>query len=498
MKKLKFSLLTLASVMALVSCSDDDATQVIENTIPDVEEVVPPVVEAVNNTVTFDVTIRNAVNLLNSIVFNTAVGATEAGPIGMVGGQYQTSFKAVPGAKLSFATMNATTNDWFYAPSESGVDLFDGTTPVTGDITSQIRLWDSGTEVDQAVGAGADQPGRQAGPNTGAADSNNTVRVVDTDVTDQISAELSYADGTFTLTLTNLVGADGNVDLTSTDEFASTDFNGGVILTPGVVVLHAQDNPLFLSGTADRGFGLEGIAEDGNVTALNAYLTERVGDSDSGAFLRLSSSLARFSPALAYAFNGAEGATDPVFSQGDSVVEGSGLEELAEDGNRMVAYNYIKDQLQIPVALGDKMMPTGPGGEITFELTVPKEAGYKFSFLTMFVPSNDWFLSHNTAGLDLFDENGEPLTYDRQGTKTYMYDAGTEEDEPVGGGEFQVVSQTGPNVGPADDDTSIRRVASLEDGQFGKGTVSGNGAGVIWNGDSRGGYNLLELSIVPR
>ncbi len=483
MKKLKFSLLTLASVMAFISCSDDDATQQIDNN---------PVAE----NVTFDVTIRNAVNFLNSIVFNTAVGATEAGPIGMVGGQYQISFKAVPGAKLSFATMNATTNDWFYAPSESGVDLFDDTVPVTGDITSQIRLWDSGTEIDQPVGAGADQPRNQSGPNTGAADPINSVRVVDTDVTDQISAELSYADGTFTLTLTNLVGANGNVDLTSTDEFASTDFNGGVILTPGVVVLHAQDNPLFLSGTADRGVGLEEIAEDGNPGPLNDWFTETAEGSD--AFLRLSSSLARFSPALAYAFNGAEGATDPVFSQGDSVVEGSGLEELAEDGNRMVAYNYIKDQLQIPVALGDKMMPTGPGGEITFELTVPKEVGYKFSFLTMFVPSNDWFLSHNTAGLDLFDENGEPLTYDRQGTKTYMYDAGTEEDEPVGGGEFQVVSQTGPNVGPADDDTTIRRVASLEDGQFGKGTVSGNGAGVIWNGDDRGGYNLLELSIVPR
>ena len=483
MKKLKFSLLALASAMTIVSCSDDDVTQqIIDNN---------PIAEAEN--VTFDVTIRNAVNLLNSIVFNTAVGATNAGPIGMVGGQYQISFKAVPGAKLSFATMNATTNDWFYAPSESGVDLFDGTTPVTGDITSQISLWDSGTEIDQPVGVGADQPRNQSGPNTGAADPVNSVRVVDTDVADQISAELSYAEGTFTLTLTNLVGANGNVDLTSTEEFASSEFNGGVILTPGVVAIHAQDNPIFLSGTADRGVGLEEIAEDGNPGPLNEWFTETAEGSD--AFLRLSSSLARFSPALAYAFSAD---SDPVFTQGEAAVAGSGLEELAEDGNRMVAYNYIKDQLQIPVALGDKMMPTGPGGEITFELTVPKEAGYKFSFLTMFVPSNDWFLSHNTAGLDLFDENGEPLSYDRQGVKTYMYDAGTEEDEPVGGGVNQVVSQTGPNVGPADDDTTVRRVSSLEDGQFGKGIISGNGAGVIWNGDPRGGYNLLELSIVPR
>jgi len=478
MKKLKFSLLALASAMAIISCSDDDAAT------PIVEEA---------NTVTFDVTIRNAVNLLNSIAFNTPVGSASPGPIATVNGSYEISFQAVPGTKLSFSTMNATTNDWFYAPSGSGVALFDGTTPVTGDITSQIRLWDSGTEVDQPVGAGADQPGRQAGPNTGAADPVNSVRVVDTDVADQISAELSYAEGTFTLTLTNLVGANGNVDLTSTEEFAGEEFNGGVMLTPGVVVLHALDNPLFTAGEADRGQGIEAIAEDGNFGPLQAFLTETAAGSE--AFLRLSSSYAVFSPALAYAFNVD---SDPVFTQGEAAVAGSGLEELAEDGNRSVAYNYIKDDLQIPVALGDQMMPVGPGGDITFELTVPREAGYKFSFLTMFVPSNDWFLSHNTAGLDLFDENGVALSYDRQGVKTYMYDAGTEEDEPVGGGVNQVVSQTGPNVGPADDDTTVRRVSSLIDGQFGKGEVSGNGAGVIWNGDPRGGYNLLELSIVPR
>lgn len=473
MNKLKFSFLTLASILAIVSCSDDDATiQLIDNTGDQVEAID----EVANNTVTFDVTIRNTVNILNSIVFNTPVGATSPGPNPMVGSQYELTFKAVPGTKMSFATMNALSNDWFYAPTEGGIALWDANgNAVTGDVTDSIYLWDSGTE--------EEDPATQAAvaPNTGVADDDTNVRAIKTSVVGDILAELAYdaTSSEFTLTITNLLGA-----------------SGGVVTTPGLVVLHAQDNPLFVRNTQDRGVGLKEIAEDGNPAPLQAWFTQTAEGSD--AFLRLSSSFARFSPALAYAFNGSEGATDPVFTQGEAAVAGSGLEELAEDGNRMVAYNYIKDELQIPVALGDKMMPTGPGGEITFELTVPKEVGYKFSFLTMFVPSNDWFLSHNTAGLDLFDTNGEALSYDREGVKTYMYDAGTEEDEPVGGGVNQVVSQTGPNVGPADDDTTVRRVASLEDGQFGKGTVSGNGAGVIWNGDSRGGYNLLELSIIPR
>jgi len=122
----------------------------------------------------------------------------------------------------------------------------------------------------------------------------------------------------------------------------------------------------------------------------------------------LSSSFARFSPALAYAFNAKDGAKDPVFTQGEQAKANSGLEQLA------------------------KMMPAGPGEEINFQLTVPTNANYKFSFLTMFVPSNDWFLSHNTDGLELFDVDGTPLEYRNAGSKAYLYDAGTEEDEPVG------------------------------------------------------------------
>ena len=66
-------------------------------------------------------------------------------------------------------------NDWFYAPAESGIDLFKNGKAISGDITSQIVLWDAGTEVDQEPGIGSDQGPRQKATNTGVAE-NGVVR----------------------------------------------------------------------------------------------------------------------------------------------------------------------------------------------------------------------------------------------------------------------------------------------------------------------------------
>ncbi len=59
-------------------------------------------------------------------------------------------------------------NEWFYAPAESGIDLFENGRGISGDITSQMVLWDAGTEVDQEPGIGSDQGPRQKAPNTAA------------------------------------------------------------------------------------------------------------------------------------------------------------------------------------------------------------------------------------------------------------------------------------------------------------------------------------------
>lgn len=113
-------------------------------------------------------------------VFNTPVGASEPGPIGP-GHAYEFVITATPGARLTMTAMFGQSNDLFYAPPEAGIELFDGQDkPVHGDVTSQLVLWDAGTEVNQEPGAGPDQAPRQQGPNTGAAENGVIQPVQDT------------------------------------------------------------------------------------------------------------------------------------------------------------------------------------------------------------------------------------------------------------------------------------------------------------------------------
>lgn len=96
------------------------------------------------------------------------------------GAAYEFIVTARPGSRLSFATMFAQSNDCFYGAADAGIALFDEKgRPTTGDVTSQITLWDAGTEVNQELGAGPDQGARQSGPNTGASEKNKVQPVND-------------------------------------------------------------------------------------------------------------------------------------------------------------------------------------------------------------------------------------------------------------------------------------------------------------------------------
>jgi len=109
--------------------------------------------------------------------FDTPVGSSSPAAIGP-GASYEFSFDAVPGDRLSLATMFVQSNDWFYAFSQDGLALFDGDQPVSGDVTSSVFLYDAGTEIDEVPGAGLNQVIRQGTADTGPADSNTSVRVV--------------------------------------------------------------------------------------------------------------------------------------------------------------------------------------------------------------------------------------------------------------------------------------------------------------------------------
>jgi hypothetical protein len=113
----------------------------------------------------------------SSGIADTPVGADSPGVL-PPGGAYEFHVTAEPGMRLSFATMFGQSNDLFYAPEPPGIALFGpDETPISGDVTGDVLLWDAGTEVNQEPGLGANQAPRQAAPNTGE-DENGVVHLV--------------------------------------------------------------------------------------------------------------------------------------------------------------------------------------------------------------------------------------------------------------------------------------------------------------------------------
>jgi hypothetical protein len=98
---------------------------------------------------------------------DTPVGTDRPGDI-WPGQAYEFKVTAKPGERLTIAAMFAQSNDLFYAPREEGIALFDSRgKPIRGDVTSQILLWDAGTEVNEEPGLGPNTAPLQPAPHTG-------------------------------------------------------------------------------------------------------------------------------------------------------------------------------------------------------------------------------------------------------------------------------------------------------------------------------------------
>ena len=117
---------------------------------------------------------------------------------------------------------------------------------------------------------------RQAAANTGAADSDDTVRLAADDfsnlpvVSDVISVTLTPTSDTGWMVRVENVSDE--TTLTTSD--AATQ---AVPMSPGVWAIHTAAGPIFTAGEANRGEGLAAIAEDGDVSGLSAELGTRTG-----------------------------------------------------------------------------------------------------------------------------------------------------------------------------------------------------------------------------
>jgi len=66
--------------------------------------------------------------------------------------------------------MLAATNDVFFGPKDLGIPLFDADNlALTGDISSQVYLWDAGTEGNEEPSIGPNTVTNQLAANTGTA-----------------------------------------------------------------------------------------------------------------------------------------------------------------------------------------------------------------------------------------------------------------------------------------------------------------------------------------
>ncbi|NND90329.1 MAG: CHRD domain-containing protein [Granulosicoccus sp.] len=127
-----------------------------------------------------------------SVVFDTPVGASEAGPIGP-GEAYEFTVAASPGDRLSLVTMFVQSNDWFYTTTGNGdsIALFDENgDAVSGDFSTDLALWESGTEEDEPAGTGPNQAPRQSAANTGTPESSTVGSLADRGTTVQLTGDV--------------------------------------------------------------------------------------------------------------------------------------------------------------------------------------------------------------------------------------------------------------------------------------------------------------------
>lgn len=365
--------------------------------------------------------------------FTTPDGDSQPGPA-TPGKSYSFSFTAGRGMKLFFATMFVQSNDLFYAPGPKGIALYDEQgNPISGDVTSQVKLWDAGTELNQEPGLGPDQAPRQSAPNTGAPDPNPDVRLADNafgtlpPVASVIQVTVTPGAGQkFTVTIADVAAPDA---LTT-----STGTHPPLPIAPGVYTVTTMDSALFAVGQPNGGAGLEALAEDGNPSTLAQGMEEETG------------LIAPISPGV-YATT-SQG--NPLFTAGQRD-PGQGLKALAEDGNpAMLAESLAADPLL--TGSGAFTTPNGaskPGPAITgqsYTFTVKAMPGDALYLATMFVQSNDAFYAPVPKGIALFDAGGNPVSGDVT-SQMVLWDAGTEVNQEPGVGNDQAPRQATPTAG---------------------------------------------------
>jgi hypothetical protein len=376
----------------MMACKDDDnETPVSQKTTIMVENVL------------------NAKPLVQSGTFQ----GTGTPPVILPGQSVSIQFAAAKGEALTFASMYGWSNDLFFAPANPGIMLYDSQgMPIEGDVSSQIKLWDNGTRINQVPGAGVAHPG--------VAESKNISEVTGTDAqgntylpaSELVKATLKYTGNSyFTLTLQNTSGGTTNETPLSPGVWAVSYIAGGQLLNPA---------PLYMSGQPTAN-GLTSIAEAGDTAPLSTYLKGMTG-----IFTPLS-------PVLVVVYNGID---NPIYKVGEND-RNEGLKPLAQQGNAdtlaatLRKKPGVKNVYVLAAATTKVLLPMingQAGGSVSQEISVVP--GDRIAIATMYGFSNDWFFASSENGVDA-TQKGDIST------SIKLYDNGTALDQFPGAGITQ-------------------------------------------------------------
>ncbi len=377
---------------AFVSCSDED------------EKDMPGLASSV-------ISFENVLEPKDFVESGTFVGMGSEdvnAPVVLPGQSIRFTFHAGKGQALMFATMYGASKDWFFAPENPGLQLYnnDGV-PMTGDVSSQIKLWDNGTK------AGMTDEKEDAG----------IMMVPDIDASKLMKLELNYmaSSSEFELTITNTSGGSDN----------ETPFSPGVWAVSNVFNGELLNGMPFYEAGAKSNAEITAIAQMGD----NSLLADKIS-ANTGIITGIS-------PAIVVVYTGD---VNPIYEAGKKDA-GIGLANLAQKGDASAlkaSLEKMPDVRMVYVA-GDAPVAPGEKVEIEFEAT----EGDHIAYATMFGYSNDWFYA-NEAMI--------PANFKGDITgKTALFDDGTAVSQYPGAGNTQGLF-TGM---PEKEDASIMKVGDM-------------------------------------
>lgn len=285
--------------------------------------------------------------------------------------------------------------------------------PITGDVSSQVKLWDNGTRVNQVPGNAVTHPGTAEAPqkNIKEVDGTDDFGNAYLPASSLMKVSLAYdGNSKFTITIMNNSGGTANETPFSPGVWAISYVAGGNLLLP---------EPIYSSGDMSAN-GLTNIAESGDNSVMNTYLAGLTG-----IFTPLS-------PVLVVVYNGSE---NPFYKTGEND-RGEGLKELAQMGNADVLADALESKSGVKAvyvlkeASSTVLLPKidgGAGGKVSQLLSVSK--GDRIALATMYGFSNDWFFA--TSGQDI------DATQKGDVSAIGLYDNGTAVDQFPGAGITQ-------------------------------------------------------------